>query len=251
MLFHIILATLIVSLLSFVGILIIKNQHSRFTELGISLAVGALLGAVFLNILPEIAELNHEQTEFHFLIILIAIITFFLVERLFNWHHCHHNPDHCSDCASNNQHMGWINIMGDGLHNLVDGMIIGASFMVDWHLGVITTVAIILHEIPQEIGDFSILLKSGFSRAQALFWNFISAILAVLGGILIYFFSQANNMTGVLLSIAAGSFLYLAMSDIIPQLHHSARKHHTWQLIAMIGGILLIYLGNVLIPHSH
>ncbi|MFH0950979.1 MAG: ZIP family metal transporter [bacterium] len=250
MLIYIIIATLIVSLLSFLGILFIPTKKERLTEIGISLAVGALLGAVFLNIIPEIFESDTTHIDFHSIIILLSIISFFLIERLFHWHHCHCDPNHCADCQTSHQHMGWINITGDGLHNFVDGMIIGASFMVDIHLGIITTVAIILHEIPQEIGDFSILLKSGFTRARALFWNFISALLAVAGGLVAYFFGQSANYTNILLSIAAGSFLYLAMSDIIPQLHHSERKHHTWQIMAIILGIVLIYLGGWLLPHG-
>ena len=252
MLLTIILATLVISLLSFVGLFFINHQKERWLELGISLAVGAMLGAVFLDILPEIFEsAGHEAIASYSLIILLSIFGFFLVERLLHWHHCQSYPGHCSDCEKNYQPMGWINIFGDGLHNFVDGGIIAASFLTSWHLGIIATVAIALHEIPQEIGDFSILLKAGFSRKQALLWNFISGLLAVAGGCLTLIFAHLHSLTNILLSIAVGSFLYLAMSDIIPQLHHSERKNHGWQLLAMALGVALIYFSGLILPHGH
>lgn len=250
MLGAIILATLLISLLSFVGLLFISPKKHRVLEIGISLAVGALLGTVFLGLIPEIVEnlQDKEQIDFYGLVILLSILAFFLIERFFHWHHCHCEDEHCHQCV---KPMGWINIFGDGVHNLVDGMVIGASFLVSWQLGLITSLAIALHEIPQEVGDFSILLKAGFSKAQALWWNLVSGLLAVLGGIVVYFFAAAQDYSLFFLSLAAGSFLYLAMSDIIPQLHHSDREEHNWQLLGIILGLGLIYFGQILLPHVH
>ncbi|MFH1412408.1 MAG: ZIP family metal transporter, partial [bacterium] len=226
MLLTIIIATLIVSLLSFAGILVISAKKERVMEFGVSLAVGAMLAAVFINIIPELFSDHNNNPELYSIIIMASILIFFVIERFFHWHHCRCHPKTCEQCAENHKHIGWINIFGDGLHNFVDGMIIGVSFMISWKLGLISTIAIAMHEIPQEIGDFSILIRAGFTKAKALMWNFISAILAVAGGIFAYIFASAASYANILMSIAAGSFLYLVMTDIMPMLHLSKRKHH-------------------------
>lgn len=249
-LIFIILATVAVSVISFVGVLVLPLKNKRLLDLSVSFAVGAMLATVFLNILPEIWA-EAVEIESYSLIILLTILGLFILERLLHWHHCHCDPEHCDDCVSDHQHFGWINIFGDGLHNFVDGLMIGASFIASWQLGVIAALAVALHELPQEVGDFAILLKSGWSRAKALFWNFISAITAILGGLFAYWFATADKYTPLFLSIAAGSFLYLAMADIMPRLHRSERRTHEWQLIAIVLGVVLIYLANYLLPEAH
>jgi len=262
MLLTIIIATFLVSLVAWLGILFFwrKQFTNKFIKSGISLAAGALLGAVFLNIIPELFDKIDPskqpqkmlaENDFFSIIILGSIVLFFLIEKYLHWHHCQCSHD---EKSSQKKPLGYINLIGDGLHNFIDGSLIASTFMIDYHLGVITTLAIVIHEIPQEIADFTILIHSGFTKTKALVWNFIFALTAVLGGILTYLFAQTiDQLTPILLSIAAGSFLYLAMSDIIPELQkeNSARQIFK-QLFWLVFGIALIYLGNILFGgHSH
>lgn len=255
MLLNIILATLAVGIISLVGILLIYDQQSKkFIKTVIALAAGALLGAVFFGVLPELFSSHHDEHGFSIptlsIVILAAIIFFFLVEKYFHWHHCQ-----CDDPHHQHQKkpIGYINLIGDGLHNFVDGILIATSFIINPSLGVVTTVVIALHEIPQEIADFGVLIYSGFSKTKALWWNFGSAMTAVLGGILAYYLGMAvERVIPIFLSIAAGAFLYLAMSDIIPELHHETnQKQIAWQAVWLIVGVLLIGGIGMLLPNVH
>lgn len=248
---YIIIATLIVSLLSLIGISIFfKRKYSqKIMEATVSLAAAVLLGNVFFHMLPEIVEESiHEGFDFHIFSIwmLGSIVFFFFTEKYLHWHNCRHQQDH-EEHQHNEKcvHPMGINILiGDGLHNLIDGMAIAASFMLDVQLGVLATLAITLHEIPQEIGDFSLLLYAGYTKIKALFWNLASALMAVIGGILTYFYAQNDYTQLILTTIAAGSFLYIAMSDIMPHLHNEKNKHYKSQVLWFIIGLILIYSVN-------
>ncbi len=251
-LIYIITATLAVSLLSLIGLaLFFKKRYSqKMMEATVSLAAAVLLGNVFFHMLPEIVHKSHsENFDFHTISIWIlgSIVFLFFTEKYLHWHNCHHHQSHSNDHEHNEKciHPVGINILiGDGLHNLIDGMAIAASFMLDVQLGILATIAIALHEIPQEIGDFSLLLYAGYTKKKALFWNFISALTAVIGGIFTYFFAQSSNIQIILTSIAAGSFLYIAMSDIMPHLHNEKNKHYKIQFLWFAAGLILIYSVN-------
>ncbi len=250
---QIILATLGVSAISFVGVLLLsKVKHELFTRVTISIAAGALLGAVFFGIFPELFD-QHEHNlspNLISIIILLAILVFFMIEKYLHWHHCHcHGPHH----THGNKSVGYINLIGDGIHNFVDGALIATSFLIDPTLGVISALVIAMHEIPQEIADFGILIYSGFSTNKALWWNFFSGVTAVIGGLATYFFAVAvEGVIPYLLAIAGGGFLYLAMADIMPELHHETNKKYiAWQSVWLLSGVIIIYLVTIIAPHGH
>lgn len=203
----------------------------------ISFAAGALLGDAFFHLLPEIVGEKGFGVNIS-LYILGGIAFFFIVEKIIHWRHCHHpiTKDHPHPFA-------WMNLFGDGVHNLIDGLIIGAAYLVSIPVGVATTVAVVLHEIPQEIGDFSILIHGGFSRAKALLLNFFSALLAVLGAIIaLLLSSKTENLTTFLVPFAAGGFVYIALSDLIPELHkEEALRKSLLQLFAFAIGIAIMF----------
>lgn len=247
MLLNIIIASLGISLLSFVGLLIFSKNHysHRLMDAAIALAAGVLLGNVFLHMLPEIFSLsiNNGNLKQPALYILGAIVFLFLAEQYLHWHHCHKHHDQNKKTAI---HPAGINILiGDGLHNFVDGIVIAASFAISPSIGWAATLAIAIHEIPQELGDYSLLLHSGFSKGKALFWNFISGLIAVFGATLTYFYAQTAHHENILVSLAAGSFLYIALSDIMPHLQEQKRANQFTQIIWFIFGIFLIYLAGL------
>lgn len=248
MLLNIIIASLAISLLSFSGLSIFtKNKYShRIMDAAIALAAGVLLSNVFLHMLPEIMEMQLSsgyEPRLISLWILGAIVFLFLTEQYLHWHHCHRHQ--CEEEGHTHTNPAGVNILiGDGLHNFVDGMVIAASFAVSTSTGWLATLAIALHEIPQEIGDFSLLLHSGFTKAKALFWNFISGLIAVVGAIVTYFYAQVAEHEIILIALATGSFLYIAMSDIMPHLQAQKRINQFTQIFWFIIGIIIIFLIN-------
>ena len=248
MLFQIIIASLAISLLSFIGLSIFfkKSYTKKVMEATISLAAAVLLGNVFFHLLPEVLvtaqsiDFNLETISKY---ILLSIVLFFFTEKYLHWHHCHDHHDHHQKCI---HPMGYNILIGDSLHNFIDGMAIATSFILGTEIGIMTTIAIALHEIPQEIGDFSLLLHSGFTKFKALLWNFISALTALLGGILAYFYAQTTEQQILLTSLAIGSFLYISMSDIIPHLHEGESKHHIQQIIYFLLGLIIIYYSSTI-----
>lgn len=214
----------------------------------VSYAIGALLGAVFLDILPEAMETGRSAAAVSGTV-LAGILLFFTLEKLLLWRHCHH--DHCEA----HEHIahgrsGTMIMVGDTFHNFVDGVIIAAAFLVDTHLGIVTALAIIAHEIPQEVGDFLILLHSGYSKAQALFVNVLSSLAMLLGGVLAYFFLQfVQSIVPTLLALAAASMIYVAVADLIPGLHKRTQLRDTIQQVALIAlGVATIFLIGILVP---
>jgi len=210
----IILSTIIVSLLSLVGIITLVLSDEKFLNrivlILVAFAAGALMGGAFLHLFPEsVEEIDALDAS---LILLAGFTVFFLLERIIFWHHCHEKSCPIHPFA-------YLNLMGDGVHNFIDGVIIAAAFIIEIRLGFVTTIAVISHEVPQELGDFGVLVYGGFDKIKALLFNLLSAITAIVGGILGYYiFSEAESVV-YLLPFAAGGFLYIASSDLIPELH--------------------------------
>jgi zinc and cadmium transporter len=233
------LSVFIVSLISLIGVFSLSIKKERLEHILlylVSFSVGALFGEVFLHILPEIGEQATYSARFGFYF-LIGIILFFIIEKIVHWRHCH-RAEHCD--VHEIKVVGYTSLVGDSFHNFLDGMIIASSFMVSTPLGIATTLAVIIHEIPQEIGDFGVLMYSGFTRAKALLFNLASALFAVLGAILALFL--AGNIEGlslVILAVAGGGFIYIAGSDLIPELHkdHCSGCRPFLQLLFIICGI--------------
>ncbi|MDO9220831.1 MAG: ZIP family metal transporter [Thiobacillus sp.] len=219
----------------------------------VSYAIGALLGASLLEVLPEAVEMGGDF-ETVGKALLGGILLFFLLEKLVLWRHCH---DEVCEAHGSHGHdhgrSGAMIMVGDTFHNFVDGIIIAGAFIADFRLGVVTTLAIIAHEIPQEIGDFLILLHSGYSRTRALLLNFLSGVATLVGALIGYFaLSMLQGWTPVLLGLAGASMLYVAMSDLIPGLHKRAEIGATLQQLALIGlGIGSVALIGYLIDHGH
>lgn len=246
--FYVLASTTLVSLVSLVGIATLalnRNFLNKSLFVLIALASGALLGDVFFHLLPETIEHNG-FTALTSLLILTGFLSFFLLEKLFIWHHHHllETPeDHKKKDHSHPCEIGFINLLGDGIHNFADGMLIAASFLVDPIVGVGTTVAVLLHEIPQEIGDFGVLIHSGFTVKKALFFNFLTALAAVAGALLVLSFgAQAQSVSEFLIPFTIGSFLYIAAGDLIPELKKQGTiKHSLVQFVALLVGIAAMY----------
>lgn len=235
------LATFIISLISFLGVLFIFIKTptlSKITLFLVSFAIGGLLGDAFIHLLPE----SFEQFDFQLipsLLILAGILLFFILEKFLRWHHCHQPEIHQ---VSHNHHIITLNLIGDSVHNFIDGALIAASFSISNFVGITTTIAVILHEIPQEIGEFGILVHCGFSRFKAVIYNFLSGLISLLG--VLFVFLIGSNFSNFLIPITTGSFIYLAATDLIPELHRHDSKisHSLIQLIFILLGITLMSL---------
>jgi zinc and cadmium transporter len=211
----------------------------------ISYAVGALLGAVFLDILPHAFEMsgNPEQTA---ATILAGILLFFVLEKLVLWRHCHEDDCEAHDvqpAQHDHGRTGMMIMVGDTFHNFVDGILIAAAFLADIKLGLVTAIAIVAHEIPQEVGDFLVLLHSGYSKRAALLFNALSSLAMLVGGVLAYFALQSLQQSiPTLLALAAASMLYVAVADLIPGLHRRPEIHASIQQVGLIcAGIATIW----------
>lgn len=229
------------------------SASDRRVPMLISYAVGALLGAVFLEILPHALEVS---ASFHVLTatVLAGILVFFVLEKLVLWRHCHVEACEAHDLhgqANDHGRSGTMILIGDTIHNFVDGILIAAAFLSSVELGIVTAVAIIAHEIPQEVGDFLILLHSGFSRAKALTFNLLSSAATLIGGLLAWGALQSlQSWVPPLLGLAAASMIYVAVADLIPGLHKRPELRHTLEQVLLIGlGIasiigVKIFVGN-------
>jgi len=230
------LSVLAVSLISLVGIfslLISQKTLEKLTLFLVSFAAGGLFGDAFIHLLPEAVE-NYGFEAKVSLGILGGILTFFILEKFIAWRHCHipTSDKHPHPLAS-------MNLIGDGVHNFIDGVIISASFLVSFPLGIATTIAVIFHEIPQEIGDFGILMHGGFSKTKALAFNLLSSCAAIFGAIFALVFSlQISGFIGFLIPFAVGGFIYIAGSDLIPELHKETKLSKSiLQLVSFLLGI--------------
>ncbi|MFA7364851.1 MAG: ZIP family metal transporter [Patescibacteria group bacterium] len=218
---YIVGASFLTSLISLVGVLFLSFSTDRLKRMLmflVSLSAGSLLGGSFLHLLPESIEHSIAHGHNHFdgiwYGVLFGIIIFFILEKIIHWRHCHipTSSDHIHP-------VGPMNLAGDALHNLIDGMIIAGAFLLDVRLGVVTTIAVIAHEIPQEIGDFGVLIHAGYSVKKALFFNFLSGLFSLIGAILIIFIGTfSDNFIDFIIPITAGGFIYIATADLIPEL---------------------------------
>jgi len=239
--YYSLISVLAVSLISFAGVftLGIKVEKLRkFLIYIISFSAGALFGDAFIHLLPEVVEKNGFGLNISFYF-LGGIVLFFILEKVIHWQHCHGEVLEKSHVHP----FAYMNLVGDGLHNFLDGVIIGVSYIVSFPAGLATTIAVVLHEIPQEIGDFAILIHGGFSKGKALLLNFASALFAVFGVVLVFLLGKSvENLAVYLVPVAAGGFVYIAGSDLIPELNkHSDRiSKSLMQLIAFILGILVM-----------
>jgi zinc and cadmium transporter len=213
----------------------------------VSFAIGALLGAAFLALLPHAMQ---GVQDFHTLglTVLLGILGFFLLEKMVLWRHCHaeHCEAHTPDEDQHGKAAGTLVLIGDGMHNLVDGVLIAAAFMTDLHLGIVTSLAVAAHEIPQEVGDFAVLLHSGYSRGKALVFNILASFTTLIGALAAYWsLADAQHVLPYILAIAASSFIYIAVADLIPGLHKRLHFSATMQQLALIViGVLVIYLAH-------
>jgi zinc and cadmium transporter len=236
-------STILISLISLIGLVAIsfnKDFIKKILLILVSFAAGSMLGASFFDTLPEAFEIFGKSTFFY---ALFGILIFFILERYIHWHHCHQTHAEI-------QPYTYLNLIGDGVHNFIDGTIIAASFLTNLQVGIISTMAIALHEIPQEIGDFGILVKGGFKPIKALFYNLLSALLCVIGGLITIFFANSfQYITPILLSIASGGFIYLSLVDIVPDLHKETNmKRIIIESFFLFMGILIIFALTRFLP---
>jgi len=231
-----------------VFLLLPEALRTRLLPHAVSFAIGALLGAALLGLLPHALE-SFGGNDFHSITgtLLLGLFGFFLLEKLVLWRHCHHeqcevhvpeNDDHHHPAA------GTLILIGDGLHNFIDGILIAAAFLTDLHLGIVTSLAVAAHEIPQEVGDFAVLLHSGFSTKKAFVFNLLSSLTTIIGALLAYYsFKDLEPVLPYVLAVAAASFIYIAVADLIPGLHKRVEFSATVKQMLLIGaGVGLIYL---------
>ncbi len=252
----ILVATIAGGLLSVVaaGVLAV-TARSAWIPVLISYAVGALLGAAFLELLPQAFGLA-DSLEGMAAIILAGLLLFFVLEKLVLWRHCHVEQCEAHDppLAAHHDHgrSGMMIMIGDTFHNFVDGVLIAAAFLANHELGIVTAIAIIAHEVPQEVGDFLILLHSGYRRGQAFLVNALSSAAMIAGGVAAYFALQiVEHWIPPLLGLAAASMLYVSVADLIPGLHKRPELQATLQQVVLIAlGVATIWLVGEL-AHSH
>lgn len=233
------LSILIVSLISFIGVLSLalpKDKMSQITLFLVSLSAGTLLGGAFLHLMPEVIEKNGAGMNI-WLWLLAGIIAFFILEKIICWRHCHvpTSEDHPHP-------LGIMNLVGDAFHNFLDGVVIAGAFLVSIPLGLATSLAVVVHEIPQEIADFGVLIHAGFSRKKALLLNFLTALTSVLGAILTIMAGQSiENFSAYIIPFTAGGFIYIATADLIPELKKESQpKKSLGHLIFILIGIGLM-----------
>jgi zinc and cadmium transporter len=229
----------IVSLLSLLGLAAFpfgEEKIKKFLIWAVAFAGGTLLGDAFLHLIPE-AYKGGGGIGISFSI-LAGMLAFFVLEKFIHWHHCHE-----ISCEEHNLAFSYVIMIGDGAHNFIDGMIIAASYMVSIPIGIATTMAVVFHEIPHEIGDFASMLYGGFSKIKALWYNFLAGIVAIFGAILVLLIgSNFADLTYYLIPFAAGGFIYVASADIIPELHKSTKVSQSLlQLFFIMMGIGVMY----------
>jgi len=257
-LLYIVIATFVGGLLSVVvAASLTASVLTRVVQHLVSLSAGVLLGTALLDVLPEAFESRSASPQALFGTLLGGLLFFFLLEKAELYRHSHHHEgdEHHHHHGFDQQQAGrggWSVIMGDSIHNFCDGIIIAAAFLTDTRLGVVTSLAIIAHEIPQEVGDYIVLLNAGFGRAKALLYNAISGMAAVLGGVIGYFVvGPWEVLFPYLLVVASSSFIYVAVADLIPQLQHRLTLRETAAQLAWLAGGLLIVIVAVNQLHAH
>ena len=206
----------------------------------VALSAGALMGGAFLHLMPEaVAAYSEIEIDLMFLNVIMGFVVFFLLEKILYWHHCH-------DAECEEHTFGYMILVGDIMHNFIDGLVIAAAFVSNIQLGIATTLAIAFHEIPQELGDFGVLLHSGMKKRKAILMNFVTALAIIIGGLLGFSISSvASNFVQILLPIAAGGFIYIASSDLIPELRKiDDPKKSASTFAVFLFGILLMWIAK-------
>lgn len=238
-------SVILVSLISLIGIVTISVNEQRLKRVVfalVSLAAGGLFGDAFIHLLPEAYEMSKGEVKAP-ICVLAGLFAFFVLVKFLRWKHEHSLP------SEREIHpVGWLNLFADGAHNLIDGMLIGASYLAGFQVGIATTIAVALHEIPQEIGDFGVLIQAGMSRARALLYNYLSASLAIAGAIIALLIgAKIEGFASVMLPVTAGGFIYIAGSDLLPELHReSDLTKSVIQMIAMAAGVALMLTLEIL-----
>lgn len=248
----IILLTVASGLLSLFGAFLLaikKNWQMAFSLQMTAFSSGVLLATAFLHFAPEAIERSEASGSVFltFQVMLLAIIFFFVLERLVLWYHHHHSPHGPKPEA-------YLVMVGDSLHNFIDGVLIASATLIKPELGILTALAVAAHELPQEIADFSVMVASGVSRQKALIYNVLSSLTAVVGAVLVYLaVPSLSNYLFVTLAFSAGMFIYIALSDLIPELHqHTKDTRQKWfQLGLLLVGIALIVVMSTVIPEAH
>jgi len=236
---QIIISTVAISLLSLVGLLTISINKKAFSKIILSLvalSAGALMGGAFIHLIPEAVETGNENT---YLYVLTGLVIFFVSEKALWWRHCHKEVCEVHTFA-------YMNLIGEALHNFIDGLIIAASFLANASLGVATVIATALHEIPQEMGDFGVLIHGGFTKKKAITYNFLIALTAVLGGIIGFYLIDILKIESALLAIAAGGFIYIGASDLMPELRKETGKKSIITMTIFILGIIIMWLTGLM-----
>lgn len=232
------ISVVIISLISLTGIITFSIKAEKLKKILIyllSFSAGALIGDSFIHLIPELAKegltINYSIT------IILGVLLFFILEKIVHWRHCH------MPITKTHAHpFAYMNLFGDALHNFIDGLIIAGSYLISIPVGIATTIAVVLHEIPQEIGDFGILIHGGFSKGKAIFLNFITALTAILGAVFALLLNNyISNIEGYLISLAIGGFLYIAGSDLIPELHKETKiSISIIQILTFVLGVLVM-----------
>ena len=240
---YILISTIMITFIAFIGIFTLsinENILKKIVLVLVSLSAGALMGGAFLHLIPESIEVASGSNIF--IIVLIGFIIFFIIEKILHWRHCHDGK-----CDVHTFH--YMNLIGDSIHNFIDGLIIAAGFMVSIPLGFTTTIAIVAHEIPQEIGDFGVLIHGGFEKKKALILNFLVAFTIVIGGFVGYLLSNIiENYVYVLLSFAAGGFIYIAATDLIPEIKKEVDiRKSTFTMLIFILGIVFMWIIKIIL----
>ena len=238
------LSVLAISLISFAGALALTLGPARIRgvlPVLVAMAAGALIGDAFLHLLPEAAEHAGGFTPEVGWWVLGGLLGFFLIESVLHWHH--HGEDVAEHEAGHIHPLAWMNLLGDLIHNVMDGMLVAGAWLVSEPLGLATTIAVALHEVPQEFGDFGVLLSAGLSSRRALLLNFVSALGAVLGALLVLLAGHEIHVEHQLVPLAAGGFLYVACADLVPELRRRVRGRWVWiTLVALLAGVALVAL---------
>ena len=239
---YILISSFLISLGALIGVFslsVSKEFLKKIVFFLVSLSAGTLMGGAFLHLIPEALERLIPESVFG--IVLISFSVFYLIEKVFHWRHCHE-----PECPVHT--FGYMNLVGDSIHNFIDGLIIAAAFLTDIPLGISTTIAIAMHEIPQEMGDFGVLIYSGFEKNKALLLNFLVALTVILGAVLGYFLAAGvGPLKMYLLAFAAGGFLYISASDLIPEIRkeQSIRKSLISFGYFILGIGLMYWLKNI------
>jgi zinc and cadmium transporter len=247
----ILLATSIVSLFSLVGILALSLREETLHKIlffMIAFSAGTILGAALFDLLPEAVE--HIEGSVVFVYVAVGFVAFYFLERFIYWYHGHGHHSDFSEHGAEEYTKGfaYLNVLGDGIHNFLDGMIIATSFNFEFSVGLATTIAVIFHELPQEIGDYGILIYAGFDKVRALLLNFAAALSVVVGGVFgIFFIEMVETLSGTLIAFSAGAFLYLSASELIPELKE---EEDFWKslaqfLVFLLGLAVIWYLGVI------